>query len=113
MVQASAKCSETEDEHEMGTMPLSPNTIHHLGYCFKGLIYKISLTLALSLCTSHQSFSGGVGGIGGGGNNLKGGGDGRGLNLKMKFVCGQCWRDGQVNEPDKALKYCTAKARHR
>uniref|UniRef100_A0A3B3RHH6 Zinc finger CCCH-type containing 7B n=1 Tax=Paramormyrops kingsleyae TaxID=1676925 RepID=A0A3B3RHH6_9TELE len=36
----------------------------------------------------------------------------RGLNLKMKFVCGQCWRDGQVNEPDKALKYCTAKARH-
>uniref|UniRef100_A0A3B3RHB6 Zinc finger CCCH-type containing 7B n=1 Tax=Paramormyrops kingsleyae TaxID=1676925 RepID=A0A3B3RHB6_9TELE len=41
-----------------------------------------------------------------------GGGKGRGLNLKMKFVCGQCWRDGQVNEPDKALKYCTAKARH-
>ncbi|CAL8302455.1 unnamed protein product [Lota lota] len=36
----------------------------------------------------------------------------RGLNLKMKFVCGQCWRDGQVNEPDKNLKYCTAKARH-
>ncbi|KAI1886714.1 hypothetical protein AGOR_G00198640 [Albula goreensis] len=23
-----------------------------------------------------------------------------------------CWRDGQVNEPDKSLKYCTAKARH-
>uniref|UniRef100_A0AAR2KPM0 C3H1-type domain-containing protein n=1 Tax=Pygocentrus nattereri TaxID=42514 RepID=A0AAR2KPM0_PYGNA len=36
----------------------------------------------------------------------------RGLNLKMKFVCGQCWREGQVNEPDKALKYCTAKAKH-
>uniref|UniRef100_A0A671NHR8 Zinc finger CCCH domain-containing protein 7B-like n=1 Tax=Sinocyclocheilus anshuiensis TaxID=1608454 RepID=A0A671NHR8_9TELE len=31
---------------------------------------------------------------------------------KMKFVCGQCWREGQVNEPDKSLKYCTAKARH-
>lgn len=72
----------------------------------------------------HQS-CGGVGGIGGGGgDNLGGGGvgsggggigggRGRGLNLKMKFVCGQCWRDGQVNEPDKALKYCTAKARHR
>ncbi|KAG5832488.1 hypothetical protein ANANG_G00291690 [Anguilla anguilla] len=30
----------------------------------------------------------------------------------MKFVCGQCWRDGLVSEPDKALKYCTAKARH-
>uniref|UniRef100_A0A4W5KUB4 Zinc finger CCCH-type containing 7B n=1 Tax=Hucho hucho TaxID=62062 RepID=A0A4W5KUB4_9TELE len=72
----------------------------------------------------HQS-CGGVGGIGGGGggDNLGGGGvgsggggigggRGRGLNLKMKFVCGQCWRDGQVNEPDKALKYCTAKARH-
>lgn len=30
----------------------------------------------------------------------------------MKFVCGQCWREGQVSEPDKNLKYCTAKARH-
>ncbi|XP_064170212.1 LOW QUALITY PROTEIN: zinc finger CCCH domain-containing protein 7B-like [Anguilla rostrata] len=51
---------------------------------------------------------GGDGGGGGGG----GGGRARGLNLKMKFVCGQCWRDGLVSEPDKALKYCTAKARH-
>uniref|UniRef100_A0A8C9T577 Zinc finger CCCH-type containing 7B n=1 Tax=Scleropages formosus TaxID=113540 RepID=A0A8C9T577_SCLFO len=41
-----------------------------------------------------------------------GSGRNRGLNLKMKFVCGQCWRDGLVSEPDKALKYCTAKARH-
>uniref|UniRef100_A0A8C5GXV9 Zinc finger CCCH domain-containing protein 7B-like n=1 Tax=Gouania willdenowi TaxID=441366 RepID=A0A8C5GXV9_GOUWI len=48
----------------------------------------------------------GVGGFGGGS------GRGRPLNLKMKFVCGQCWREGQVNEPDKNLKYCTAKARH-
>uniref|UniRef100_A0A8C6P656 Zinc finger CCCH-type containing 7B n=1 Tax=Nothobranchius furzeri TaxID=105023 RepID=A0A8C6P656_NOTFU len=39
-------------------------------------------------------------------------GRGRPLNLKMKFVCGQCWREGQVNEPDKNLKYCMAKARH-
>ncbi|XP_043082426.1 zinc finger CCCH-type containing 7Ba isoform X2 [Puntigrus tetrazona] len=30
----------------------------------------------------------------------------------MKFVCGQCWRDGLVSEPDRAQKYCTAKARH-
>uniref|UniRef100_A0A667XLH1 Zinc finger CCCH-type containing 7B n=1 Tax=Myripristis murdjan TaxID=586833 RepID=A0A667XLH1_9TELE len=71
----------------------------------------------------HQSSSttAGVGGMGGGGGGGGGvGGDGlgagaargRGLNLKMKFVCGQCWRDGQVNEPDKNLKYCTAKARH-
>lgn len=65
--------------------------------------------------------SGGVGGDcigggstgGGGGGGLVGCGRGRGLNLKMKFVCGQCWREGQVNEPDKSLKYCTAKARHR
>lgn len=68
---------------------------------------------------------GGVGGdgIGGGGVSPVGGlgvgglgavaGRGRPLNLKMKFVCGQCWREGQVNEPDKNLKYCTAKARHR
>ncbi|XP_037133566.1 zinc finger CCCH domain-containing protein 7B isoform X1 [Syngnathus acus] len=48
----------------------------------------------------------GVGALGGGA------GRGRPLNLKMKFVCGQCWREGQVNEPDKNLKYCTAKARH-
>lgn len=59
---------------------------------------------------------GGDGGLGGGstgGGGLVGCGRGRGLNLKMKFVCGQCWREGQVNEPDKSLKYCTAKARHR
>ncbi|XP_061611098.1 zinc finger CCCH domain-containing protein 7B isoform X2 [Phyllopteryx taeniolatus] len=67
--------------------------------------------------------AGGVGGgdciVGGGvpsvgGLGALGGGAGRGrpLNLKMKFVCGQCWREGQVNEPDKNLKYCTAKARH-
>ncbi|XP_051958500.1 zinc finger CCCH domain-containing protein 7B-like [Xyrauchen texanus] len=54
---------------------------------------------------------------GGGDNSIRGGGlvgcgRGRGLNLKIKFVCGQCWREGQVNEPDKSLKYCTAKARH-
>uniref|UniRef100_A0A8C1CZY4 Zinc finger CCCH-type containing 7Bb n=1 Tax=Cyprinus carpio carpio TaxID=630221 RepID=A0A8C1CZY4_CYPCA len=58
---------------------------------------------------------GGDGGLGGGstgGGGLVGCGRGRGLNLKMKFVCGQCWREGQVNEPDKSLKYCTAKARH-
>ncbi|XP_035805332.2 zinc finger CCCH domain-containing protein 7B-like isoform X3 [Amphiprion ocellaris] len=34
------------------------------------------------------------------------------LSLKMKFACAQCWRDGQISDPDKALKYCTAKARH-
>ncbi|KAJ8263935.1 hypothetical protein GJAV_G00143250 [Gymnothorax javanicus] len=69
---------------------------------------------------SHDVTGGGVGGgvgggsgVGGGGVSTGGGGGrGKGLNLKMKFVCGQCWRDGQVNEPDKALKYCTAKARH-
>ncbi|KAK2916965.1 hypothetical protein Q8A67_001339 [Cirrhinus molitorella] len=33
-------------------------------------------------------------------------------DLMMKFVCSQCWRNGLVSEPDLALKYCTAKARH-
>ncbi|XP_062915307.1 zinc finger CCCH domain-containing protein 7A [Mobula hypostoma] len=36
----------------------------------------------------------------------------RNLNLKLMFVCGQCWRYGQVSEPDKNRKYCNAKARH-
>ncbi|XP_053348789.1 zinc finger CCCH domain-containing protein 7A [Clarias gariepinus] len=33
-------------------------------------------------------------------------------NLKLQFVCGQCWRHGQLNEADKNKKYCSAKARH-
>lgn len=33
-------------------------------------------------------------------------------NLKMLFVCGQCWRNGQLSEADKSKKYCTAKASH-
>uniref|UniRef100_A0A4W4HT91 C3H1-type domain-containing protein n=1 Tax=Electrophorus electricus TaxID=8005 RepID=A0A4W4HT91_ELEEL len=37
---------------------------------------------------------------------------GQAIHLLMKFVCGQCWRDGLVSEADKALKYCSAKARH-
>uniref|UniRef100_A0A8C4EG98 Zinc finger CCCH-type containing 7B n=1 Tax=Dicentrarchus labrax TaxID=13489 RepID=A0A8C4EG98_DICLA len=36
----------------------------------------------------------------------------RSPNMKMKFVCAQCWWGGLISEPDKALKYCTAKARH-
>ncbi|XP_076856475.1 zinc finger CCCH domain-containing protein 7B isoform X2 [Brachyhypopomus gauderio] len=72
--------------------------------------------------SSNAVSSAGVGSagvVGGGGDSIGGGvsgggscGRSRGLNLKMKFVCGQCWREGQVNEPDKALKYCTAKAKH-
>ncbi|XP_069557431.1 zinc finger CCCH domain-containing protein 7B-like [Brachyistius frenatus] len=54
---------------------------------------------------------------GGGGKPRAGGGGGAGaagktLNLKMTFACAQCWRGSLVSEPDKALKYCTAKARH-
>ncbi|MEE6498368.1 hypothetical protein FKM82_003052 [Ascaphus truei] len=30
----------------------------------------------------------------------------------IKFVCGQCWGNGQVIVPDKNRKYCSAKARH-
>uniref|UniRef100_A0AAY4BP60 C3H1-type domain-containing protein n=1 Tax=Denticeps clupeoides TaxID=299321 RepID=A0AAY4BP60_9TELE len=55
------------------------------------------------------------GGAGGGLRASPGSGGaarGRGLSMKMKFVCGQCWRDGLVSEPDRSLKYCTAKARH-
>ncbi|GAB1299629.1 Zinc finger CCCH type-containing 7B [Apodemus speciosus] len=37
---------------------------------------------------------------------------GKASSSLMKFVCGQCWRNGQVVEPDKDLKYCGAKARH-
>nr|DBA20315.1 TPA: hypothetical protein GDO54_016022 [Pyxicephalus adspersus] len=33
-------------------------------------------------------------------------------NLNVKFVCGSCWRNGQVIEADKNRKYCSAKARH-
>ncbi|CAG12227.1 unnamed protein product, partial [Tetraodon nigroviridis] len=33
-------------------------------------------------------------------------------NLKMMFVCGQCWRNGQHSEADRNRKYCSAKARH-
>ncbi|XP_062872326.1 zinc finger CCCH-type containing 7Ba [Trichomycterus rosablanca] len=34
------------------------------------------------------------------------------LRLVMKFVCGQCFSGGLHVEPDKTLKYCSAKARH-
>lgn len=44
-------------------------------------------------------------------NKAKGSAGG-GLNLKLKFVCAQCWRGGLTNEPDEALQYCSAKARH-
>ncbi|XP_054892071.1 zinc finger CCCH-type containing 7Ba isoform X2 [Poeciliopsis prolifica] len=50
---------------------------------------------------------------GGGGGKLKGSSNaGASLNMKMKFACSQCWRDGLISEPDKGLKYCSAKARH-
>ncbi|XP_056626674.1 zinc finger CCCH domain-containing protein 7B [Triplophysa dalaica] len=74
-----------------------------------------SSAISNSAIVSGGVVSGGGDCIGGGGTvggALVGCGRGRGLNLKMKFVCGQCWREGQVNEPDKSLKYCTAKARH-
>ncbi|KAF3700478.1 Zinc finger CCCH domain-containing protein 7B Rotavirus 'X'-associated non-structural protein [Channa argus] len=52
---------------------------------------------------------------GGGGKPKEGGGvggAGKSLNMKMKFACAHCWRDGNIVEPDKTLKYCTAKASH-
>ncbi|XP_063790377.1 zinc finger CCCH domain-containing protein 7A [Pseudophryne corroboree] len=32
--------------------------------------------------------------------------------FNIKFVCAQCWRNGQVIEADTNRKYCSAKARH-
>ncbi|XP_033998686.1 zinc finger CCCH domain-containing protein 7B-like [Trematomus bernacchii] len=52
------------------------------------------------------------------GNRLSSGGvggkpkGGKSLNMNMKFVCARCWADRRIGEPDKALKYCSAKARH-
>nr|BBG62345.1 zinc finger CCCH type containing 7 A [Tokudaia muenninki] len=34
------------------------------------------------------------------------------LNMEIKFVCAQCLRNGQVIEPDRNRKYCSAKAQH-
>ncbi|XP_056379971.1 zinc finger CCCH domain-containing protein 7B isoform X2 [Hyla sarda] len=34
------------------------------------------------------------------------------LDMKMKFVCGQCLRNGREIEADRDGKYCAAKARH-
>lgn len=34
------------------------------------------------------------------------------LNMEIKFVCAQCLRNGQVTEPDRNRKYCSAKAQH-
>ncbi|KAG8436332.1 hypothetical protein GDO86_007435 [Hymenochirus boettgeri] len=34
------------------------------------------------------------------------------LDMKMKFVCGQCLHNGREIEADRDGKYCTAKARH-
>ncbi|XP_058262337.1 zinc finger CCCH domain-containing protein 7B isoform X5 [Hemibagrus wyckioides] len=76
--------------------------------------HQASSTSSNSVSSAGYGTGGGVG-VGGDGGGGSGGGTcgrGRGLNLKMKFVCGQCWREGQVNEPDKSLKYCTAKAKH-
>uniref|UniRef100_A0AAV2LUV7 C3H1-type domain-containing protein n=1 Tax=Knipowitschia caucasica TaxID=637954 RepID=A0AAV2LUV7_KNICA len=77
----------------------------------KPMHYHASSSLPPAGVGAMGSCSGGLDGVGPVGS-LGGASRGRPLNLKMKFVCGQCWREGQVNEPDKNLKYCTAKARH-
>ncbi|XP_036945103.1 zinc finger CCCH domain-containing protein 7B-like isoform X2 [Acanthopagrus latus] len=48
----------------------------------------------------------------GGGGSKPGGVVRKSLGMKIKFACAQCWRDRLISEPDKALKYCNAKARH-
>ncbi|KAM8844443.1 zinc finger CCCH domain-containing protein 7B-like isoform 2-T2 [Spinachia spinachia] len=49
---------------------------------------------------------------GGDGSKPREGAAGKSPNMKMKFACAQCLRDGLISEPNKALKHCTAKARH-
>ncbi|XP_054462711.1 zinc finger CCCH-type containing 7Ba isoform X2 [Anoplopoma fimbria] len=49
---------------------------------------------------------------GGDGSKPRGGGVGKSPNMRMKFACAQCMRDGLISEPDKALKHCNAKAKH-
>lgn len=71
---------------------------------------KPSRTLAANRDDSPPTANGGCAT---GSAGATGGARGRSLNMEMKFVCGQCWRDGVVSEPDRALKYCMAKARHR
>ncbi len=70
--------------------------------------WKVKWLTLLSLlsCNFEQLSSGSSG------NKPRGGGVGKSLNMNMKFSCAQCWRDGLISEPDKALKYCSAKARH-
>ncbi|XP_063078484.1 zinc finger CCCH-type containing 7Ba isoform X2 [Engraulis encrasicolus] len=70
---------------------------------------KPSRTLAANRDDSPPTANGGCAT---GSAGATGGARGRSLNMEMKFVCGQCWRDGVVSEPDRALKYCMAKARH-
>lgn len=50
--------------------------------------------------------------VGGGRTKAKGAGAEKSLDMRMRFACSLCWRDGRISEPDKALKYCTAKAKH-
>lgn len=45
-------------------------------------------------------------------NKPKGGKPADRLNMRMRFVCGHCWRVGVTTDPDKTLKYCSAKAKH-
>ncbi|KAM9346032.1 zinc finger CCCH domain-containing protein 7B-like [Symphorus nematophorus] len=74
-------------------------------------IVKVSTNYYAKLEQSSSKQKGNRLSSGGGGSKPRGGA-GKSLNMKMKFACAQCWRDGLISEPDKALKYCTAKARH-
>uniref|UniRef100_A0A672Z877 Zinc finger CCCH domain-containing protein 7B-like n=1 Tax=Sphaeramia orbicularis TaxID=375764 RepID=A0A672Z877_9TELE len=49
--------------------------------------------------------------VGGGRSKARGGGAETSLDMRMRFACSLCW-PGRISEPDKALKYCTAKAKH-
>lgn len=60
-------------------------------------------SLTLPLCSMQLSPGGGV---------AKGQAAFYGLNFKLEFACAQCWQAGLKSLPDKALKYCSSRARH-
>ncbi|XP_030649950.1 zinc finger CCCH-type containing 7Ba [Chanos chanos] len=74
---------------------------------------KTVSSVKASIVSKNSAINGPGSAVAGGGSDGQVKGQGlHHLQLKMKFVCGQCWTDGLLSEPDKTLKYCSSKARH-
>lgn len=52
------------------------------------------------------------GGDGGNKQKSSSGGSMKSLDMRMKFVCAQCWQGCNVSEHDKTLTHCKARAKH-